>query len=471
MRNVKNIRNIYSFILIFAIFSSTSFILPVNASFSPDAKIYSESVYMVNLDTDICVYKKNETQAVYPASTTKIMTCLLVLENVKNLDEYVEVTYEATNEFWGSDPNKSGPSNAALEPGQTNLTYRDCLYALMLASACEAGNILAYSVAGDIPTFVQLMNQKAKDLGCVNTNFGNPHGLHQKDNFSCAYDMYLITKYAYDNFPLFMEICNTYEYDFPANANNPGGYTKYTTNKLLQNSGENPYYYEYAKGIKTGSLPYFIDLETNEKTEGNSNLVSTAQRDGYEYMLVTLGAPYHDLASPSEVRPYSFDDHITLYKWAFGNFTYQTVLSKNDIVATVDVEQGENADVVQLKPMNDYSTLLPKTLDKSTIQRIVTVFDEKITAPVKKDEYLGEVELRLADETLAVIKLVSAEAVELSQTAYMVDQAKKILDQQWFKACVAVLAVLVVVVIVLYYVNKAKKSKMKSKGKGRNMRR
>lgn len=466
MRNVKNLPNIRRFLslfMIFALFCVNFGVLDVGAAFTPDAKIYSEGVYMVNLDTDIVVYKKNETARVYPASTTKIMTCLIILENVADLDQKVTVSSGATNEFWEDDPNKWNPAHASLEIGQTNLTYRDCLYVLMLSSACEAANVLALNLAGDIASFVAMMNAKADELGCVNTHFGNAHGLHQTDNYSSAYDMYLITKYAYDNYPLFMEICDTYDYYMPANTNNPGGYTITTRNQLMRNNAENRYYYDYAHGVKTGSIDYFIDVSSGEKVEGNSNLVSTAQKDGFAYMLVTLGAPYHDLEDGTTTRPYSFDDHLSLYKWAFGTFTYQQVLSKNDILKQIPVLQGEGADYVQLKPMDDYLTLLPKDLDQSTIQRIYTLNYDEVTAPVTKGEILGQVELRLADETLATVNLIASEGVERSQMAYMTEQLKGVLDQSWFKAIVAVVAALAILLVILHAINTAKKSNTKGR--------
>ncbi|GHV46707.1 hypothetical protein FACS189499_02560 [Clostridia bacterium] len=462
MQNVKSFTQFVNFLLIIVLILLNLSFFSVKSSAFPyegDRVIYSDGVYMVNIDTDIVIYKKDEFKAVYPASTTKIMTALLTLENVSNLDDFVTITYDATDEFWGNDPNKRNPSNAALEPGQKNITYRDCLYALMLASACEAGNILAYSVGGDIPTFVAMMNKKAAEIGCVNTHFGNAHGLHQTDNFSCAYDMYLISKYAYDNYPLFKEICGTYQYDFPPNSSNPDGYTKVSTNKLMQNNSANEYYYEFASGIKTGSIDYFYNLETGEKTEGNSSLVSTASKSGFTYMLVTLGAPYHDLETKSIVRPYSFDDHLTLYKWAFRTFTYQTVLSQNEVMASVNVTQGEGADVVRLKPTEDYSTLLPESLDNSTIQRIVTKFSEEVQAPVAEGEILGRVELKLRNETLAVIDLESMESVERSQAAYLTERVEGIVGQKWVKISVVALIVLIVTAVILTSVNKSKKAR------------
>lgn len=456
--NGKKTRFVTIFVVFGIITSLLSGTLVIESSaFAPDFQAESDAVYMMNLDTNIEAYKKNELKQEWPASTTKIMTCLLTLELVPNLDDTVRVTYDATNEFWEGDPNKANPSNAALEPGQEGLTYRDVLYALMIASACEGANILAINIAGDIPTFVEMMNRRAAALGCVNTHFGNAHGLFQEDNFSCAYDMYLITRYAYENYPLFAEIIKTTEYPFPANSANPGGYIKRTTNKLLQNTADNAFYYEYAFGVKTGSIGDIYDANTQSWTEGVACLVSIAQKGGFTYLVVTLNAPYHD--NKGDFGGKSFNDHIRLYKWAFSTLTYQMVLSENDIISSVKVAQGENADQVQLRPEYDYATLLPNNLDKTTIQKVITKFEDEIVAPVAKGAPLGRVELRLENETLAIIDLVAVYPVERSQAAAVTEKVKDVLDKAWFKASVAALIFLIILVATLNTISRVRKQR------------
>jgi D-alanyl-D-alanine carboxypeptidase (penicillin-binding protein 5/6) len=460
-----------SLCVIFAVQVFVFNIIDASASFTPSIdKIYSDGVYMVNLDTEIPVFEKNKDKAMPPASTTKIMTAIIVLENVKDLDSKVKIGTLATDEFWGDDPNKRNPSTAALEPGQDNISYRDCLYALMVASGCEAANVLAFNVSGSISAFTDLMNKKAHELGCINTHFSDAHGLYEKENYSCAYDMYLISRYAYDKLPEFMKIAETTSYDFPPNKANPKGYTLRTTNLLMRDYAENPYYMPEVKGIKTGSLPYLIDKDTKEKIpntegmiDGVSCLVSTAAKDGFTYMLVTLGAPYHDLETGTKTRPYSFDDHVALYNWAFDKLEYQQVLSQNDIVGSVKVLQGKNSDVVQLKPATDFNTLLPKDIDKSAVQRVINKFSDEVTAPVKEGDILGKLELKLEGKDLASVDLVSAENIERSQSAYLADKIKGVFSQVWFKLGVGLIVVLVVAVVILRTINNAKKAKRNRK--------
>ena len=417
---------------------------------------------MVNLDTDIVLVSKNADKKLYPASTTKIMTCLVSLANIKNFDAKVEVPYEAFNEFQGDNINFQGVSDAAIEPLQDNLTYWDCLYTLMVCSACESANILAYNVGGgSIENFVSMMNEMARKIGCKNTNFTNPHGLFDENNYTTAYDLYLITKYAIDNYPAFMKICGTTEYAMPANRSNPDGYTKYTTNAMMKPSSE--YYYEGVTGVKTGSIDkYYYKKDGGWSYDnydyGSRALVTTAQKNGYTYLIVSLGAPYfNDDGTVSETM-YNFTDHVNLYNWAFDEFEYTLVIRKNQQIMQADVDKGKDADNVAIIATEDFYTLLPKSLDITTIQQIRPVV-EMLEAPVEKGMDVGKLELRLNGDTLAKLKLVTEDSVELDMAAYYKEKLANIMKTPQFTAIVIVLALLIVVAIVASAATKSYKRK------------
>ena len=426
--------------------------------FVPDVEVFSEGIYMVNLETGAVILSKNQDARFYPASTVKVMTALITLENVEDLDALVEIPGVVMNEFDPDNPNKFGASAADIRTGQTNVSYRDCLYALMLASACEAGNILAYNVGGgSMSRFIEMMNEKADELGCLNSRFANSHGLHEEGNYSSVYDMYLVTKYAYDKYPIFMEISNSYEYEMPANSANPDGYSIFSTNRLITPASD--FNYEHARGIKTGSIDLYHNLITGEVTDGHASFISSATRNGYTYLLVTMGAPFYDVSGTRARGNYHFKDHIALYKWAFDSFEYKNVLTKNDVVAVLPVLQGENADTIQLKPLDDYFTLLPVELDQSAIQRRVITDSQTVTAPIEKGQILGTVELRFADETLASIQLIAADTVELSRIARVTDEIKGVLDNPWVRFGLIGAAVLIVIIAAATAVSKSKKKK------------
>jgi D-alanyl-D-alanine carboxypeptidase (penicillin-binding protein 5/6) len=462
---------IFIFPVVLALFFSAGNTAVLRCSaFSVDFDIASEAAFLVNLDTDITVFRKNEFMPVYPASTTKIMTALVVLDNIANLNEFVRVT-DTMNHNFGINYNFQGAGVADFEVGQSNLTYLDCLYALMLHSACDAANILAHNVGllngGEgYSTFIQMMNAKATELGCVNTNFANPHGLHQKNNYTTAYDMFLITKYVWEKYDVFREIVAEPSYHFPANSRYPTGITLRNTNRLIQNTGENLHFYEFALGVKTGSINRYLDVDTGEFSPGNFNLVSVASRSGYTYLLVTLGAPFHQ--ADGVTRSFVvYDDHLSLFRWAFSSLEYRAVLSVNDILRQVTVLNGQDADRVQLQPAHDFNYLLPSDLDRSAILREVTLFDEEVEAPVARGEILGFVELKLADEVLAKIDLVAAADVEKSFEARVVRSVTGIFSATWFQALAAVVVALALFVVALRIMNSRRRKARKNGGRPR----
>ncbi len=419
------------------------------AAFTPKFALHSEAVYMVNLDTDIVVVSKNIDKKMYPASTTKIMTCLLSLAYIKDFDAYVEVPYECFNEFNEDNPNYQGPSSAGIDPLQSNLTYKDALYSMMLCSGCESANILAYNVGGgSIQHFIDMMNSAAKKIGCKNTHFSNAHGLFDEENYTTAEDLYRITKYAIDRYPGFMKICGTYSYDMPANGSNPDGYTVFQTNGLMKPTGD--YYYEGATGVKTGSIDKYFYKTNGTWSEENSEpgsraLVTTAQRGGYTYMIVSMGAPFFNDDGTTTVN-YSFQDHINLYDWAFDEFEYTLVIGKNEQIMKVDVDKGKDVDEVGIVATEDYYTLLPKTLDLTTIQQIRPAV-EMLEAPVEKGIPVGRLELKLNGETLAKLNLVTEDAVELDMAAFYTDKLKNIMSAPEFIAIVVVLVLLMIMYV------------------------
>ncbi len=444
---LKKFKSILSYALIFALVLQFSTFQRAEAAFLPDVeKVYSEGAYMVNLETGVVVYSKNENQRFYPASTTKIMTAIVVLENCPNLEAEVRIGSDAFNEFWTGDKNKEGASNAALEAGQTGITYLDCLYALMIASACEAANIMALNLCGNIEDFTALMNKKAKEIGCKDTHFSNAHGLWEAENYSTPYDMYLIARYGYDRVPKFMEICDTASYMFPANDHNPDGYIKYNINPLISQSSD--FYLDYVHGIKTGSIDYYYDKD-GVQHDGGRCLVSSAQKNGFTYILVTMQAPYF---SPEGERiNYAAMDHHDLYEWAYKNFVYYTAVEENEICTEIDIEQGEE-DRLQLIAKNKFTTIVPKDLadgDNSPIQRKASLSYDSVVAPVAKNEVLGKLDIIYQGEQVAMIELVAAKSIARSQVAFLADRAKSLTDTSWFIPLLILLGVCIVVLMVL----------------------
>ncbi len=418
-------------------------------TFTPGFKVESEAAYLVNLDKDIVVYEKNSLKKMYPASLTKIMTAIIVLDNVKDLDNtYFEAPLVVFDDLYGQGASAVGYSRGEVA------SVTDLMYSMMMYSACESAGILAYHVGGEsIPNFIDMMNQKAQELGCTGTNFTNPHGLYDDDQYTNARDMAIITQYAIDNYPKFMEFACTTEYTMKAtNYQQEGWATIYHTNKMLSSSSE--YYYQYARGIKTGTLD-----------ESGRNLITSARKDGNNYLLVTLGGPMYDDEGNAVFD--HFIDHKNIYEWAFNTFEFKTVLSSTQEITEVPVKYGEEKDYVILVPSGEYATLWPNTLDVSTLKADILTegfLDEngQIMAPVKKGQKLGTYSLSLSGEVLCTVDLVANQDITLSETQYNLDKAKAFLGSFWFKLAIGIAIVLIILYIVIYIkINSKKKRRMK----------
>lgn len=467
---MRKVKILTVFCVIFLSFFTSAANFKAYAAFSPPVEMMSEGVYMVNLDNNIVVVSKNADKKLYPADTTDIMTCLVALENVMDFKAAVEVPYAVTDEFHEGNPNYSNVTNAGIEAKQENLTYWDCMHALMMRSACEAANIIAYNVGGSIEHFVEMMNDTAEKIGCKNTHFVNAHGCYAENHYTTAYDLYLITKYAIDNYPGFMDICNTFEYVMPENKNNPAtvesdgkkGYLIINDNDLI-NAKKTDTYYEGVSNIKTGSVYRFFSQkdgkwDKNNYVNGTRSLVTMAERGGYRYLLITLGAPYYNEDNTPPERPYTYDDHINLYNWAFSEFEYRKIVSENEQIMQVKVEKGEGADTVGIIAKEDFSTLIPKSLDNSAIQRITPNL-ETMTAPVEKDTPVGDLILKLNGEQIASIPLVTENNINLDASANYKEKLKGIFDSPIVIVLIILIVLLIAGIVALRIITNNKKKR------------
>lgn len=266
----------------------------------------SKALYMVDLDNEEVVYQKNGTETLEPASCTKIMTYIIAAEEIADLEN----TKITAGSYVSTMLQGTGSSLSGIRQGE-QLSALQLLNCMMIPSGNDAALVLAeYIGGGDINRFVDKMNQKAKEIGCTNTNFANPHGLHDENHYTTAEDLYKITKFAMSK-PYFMDIVSKTEYTLPPTNLYTGERTIYNTNKMMD-INEPVYYEPYVEGIKTGS-----------HDEAGFCLVTTAQKNGQHYMVIALGAPIGDVHG-------EMLDTKNLYDWAFHGFKKSTpVLARN----------------------------------------------------------------------------------------------------------------------------------------------
>jgi D-alanyl-D-alanine carboxypeptidase (penicillin-binding protein 5/6) len=426
------------------------------ANFSIGFEPSCAAVELVNLDTGTVVYQKNPDERREPASLTKIMTYIIVSEHVKDLQgTQVTVSKEVVDRLLGT-----GSSMSGIRAGSV-LTVYQLLNCMMVPSGNDAALVLAdYVGGGSVEKFVDLMNKKAKALGCTGTHFANPHGLHNDGHYTTAADLVKITRCAM-SLPYFVQICSQTRYTYkPVGGPNAGKQmpTLSTTNLLIdKNALGGKYYYQYAKGIKTGHTD-----------EAGYCLISTASAYGYTYLCVALGAPSEDANGKAVKTRGEMLDSASLYRWALKNLELKKVVGTDQSLGEVKLNYAWKKDSLLLTAEKSYSAILPKDVSESSIIIDKTVPDH-VDAPVKKGQVIGKATLKYANQTLATINLVAFESVERSELLHMTDVIKSIFTSVWFLAVAALIILLVMVYIILTLVYNRKKKNMRKVKKYRKM--
>ena len=394
----------------------------------------AQAAVLIDLDSGSILYELNKDEQRAPASLTKIMTVLLALDAVQNgrcaMDDMV-TAQEDCREGLGEDS-----SSAGINPGDV-LSMRDLIYCAMISSANEACNIIGSSLEGSVSAFVTKMNEKAEELGCTNTHFANTNGLPTEGHYSSAYDIYKITVEAM-RYPDFMEIANTVSYtteSISLNDGEPIGNSNALINPQSDYGG-NRYLYEYASGIKTGYT----------RAAGYC-LISTAEKDGVNLMAVVMGCNGWLNAGLEEYR--NFSDTITLYDWAFDNFSYHTVISSSEELATVKVDLAQDDGVTPLYPQQDVVLLLPNDVDPDSVESRVTIYEDKLTAPLPTGTALGEVTVVVDGRDYNTVRLVTNTEVELARGEFMKLRFKEFFSKGWVITLLIIILVLGTAYIIL----------------------
>ena len=369
--------------------------VPVQAARVSPPPIQAKAALLVDRKTGAVIYAQNEHDELYPASLTKIMTCLLVLEAID--EGRLKLSQEITATPTALEGLAEDGSTAGIEAGEI-LTVEELLYCLMVVSANEAGAILAEKISGSVESFVDRMNAKAKELGCENTHFMNPHGYHDSQHYTSAWDLYLITKAALEH-PMFMTICDASSHTVPA-TNMSDERQLNNTNFLIRSGRE--YYNADVHGVKTGS----------HSMAGNC-LVTTAQHASMDLLCVILGAD-RTQDEKGIWWTYSFVYTDNLYNWAFDTFSYQTIFKEDDVAGEAPVSLS-STDHVTLRPAQSVELLLPKDVDLEDLEKTVTLTNDPAEAPIAEGDVLGTMRFTLDGEELAEVDLLAFTSVEASR--------------------------------------------------------
>ncbi len=313
----------------------------------------AESGILIEYSTGKILYSKKIDEKLAPASMTKIMTLLLIMEAVEegkiNLDNNIPISTNASS---------MGGSQVFLDPN-TEMKAEELIKSIAIASANDSAVAMAEAISGTTANFVSRMNSRAKELGCKNTNFKNVHGLDEEGHYSTAYDMSLIARELLKHEQI-LKYTSTYE----AYLNKPNGTSTWmvNTNKLIK-------YYTGLDGLKTGFT----------KTAGYC-LTSTAKRNDMRLISVVMKEP------SSQVRN---SETISLLNYGFSNYKIKTILKKDQKLGTIEVQNGKK-ELADITILEDATNLESINDNKEYSFNIVT---DKVKAPLKKGDKVGTLEL------------------------------------------------------------------------------
>ena len=338
--------------------------------YADELNINAESAISVEMSTGKVVYEKDAHKRMYPASTTKVMTALLVLENC-DLNEKAKVSYDAIQAV------PQGYSTANLQVGE-EVSIKDLLYVLMIPSANEAANVLAEHVAGSVDSFATMMNTRAEELGCETTHFVNPNGIHNENHYSSAYDLYLIAKEAMKN-ETFRKIVSTSKYTLPATDSYPNTDRAFVnTNKLIvynpSNRADN-YYYKDAIGIKTGHT-----------TEAGNCLISAASKDGLEFINVVLNAQITE-----DGLNHRFVDSIDIFNYDYNNYELVKLNEEDSKLENIEIKNAtKETKNLEVHIKDSIDILKNKEINIDEIKPEI-VYKENLLAPISKGDVIGNI--------------------------------------------------------------------------------
>ena len=331
---------------------------------NPDFQIYSSGSVLMDASTGKILIQKDMNKQLYPASTTKILTAIIAIEKLD-----LSSTLTASRSAVMAIP--SGYSNAGIKVGES-LNVNDLLEMFLIHSANEVGYIFAEEISGNIENFANLMNQKATELGCINTHFTNPSGIHDINHYSTAYDMALIARYCMKN-ETFRNIVNKKSCKFSATDLYPEERYFKNTNSLLDPS--NRYYYEYAIGIKTGFT-----------TQAKNCLIAGAQKNGIELIAVMLGAEATENGQSGR-----YIDAKNLFDFGFENYKVKQFLQEGTKIAEIKIKNAtKETQTLNLLAKTSLSATFESSFNISSLNPSIKI-EENITAPIAKDKILGKI--------------------------------------------------------------------------------
>ena len=417
-----------------------------------DLDVEAKAALLADPETGEILYARNIHERLYPASLTKVMTTLLVLEAVDDgrlsMDQVLTASQEAI-ELVPADG-----SNAGIKIGE-EMKVEDLLYCVMLVSANEGCNILAEAVSGSVDAFVEDMNERAAAIGCEDTHFVNTNGMPDVNHYTTAWDLYRITLEARKH-PDFMPLAGSIYHEVPA-TNLSDARKLYTTNYLISTYRTDYYRYPGADGIKTGST-----------SDAGYCLIASAVKSGRSLLSVVLGAERIKEEDGTTITK-SFTETKKLFDWGFDTFSRQVILGKGESIAEVPVTLSQEVNYVKVHPAREVERLIPNNIDPALdIQRECTFVSESVEAPIQRGQVLGQITLSYGDKVYDTVNLLADSDVSASRLLVFQRDVMLFLQKPAVRYSAAGAVGLVVMIAVLRLFFRSKRRKPKSRSGARS---
>ena len=395
-----------------------SFLYGANICYAEELDIYSKSAILYNMDDDIILYEKNSEERTSIASLTKIMTCIVAIENIDNLDQKIILKSDV---FTGLA--EAGASVAGFRVGE-NVTFRDLLMGALLPSGADATRALALNISGSESEFVNLMNNKAIELGLKDTHFENTTGLESSNHYSTVKDISIILKYALKN-QTFKDMYTTREYTTTSNL------TFYSTLKKISNN------YSFDVSNILGSKTGYTD-------EAGLCMSSIANYNGVNYLLVTAGADYRGNV------PRQLLDAMTIYNFYSTNYSYKNIINVGDYIKTIN-EEYSTKEKYDITSQITISKFLNNSFDENKIKYEYNGLD-KISYKNKIGDKLGSVNIIYDDNKIGTFDVFLTETINFSLFRFLLQT----------KLIYLIGATIIILLIIICFFKKRKDIKKKS---------
>lgn len=390
-----------------------SFLYGANICYAEELDIYSKSAILYNMDDDIILYEKNSEERTSIASLTKIMTCIVAIENIDNLDQKIILKSDV---FTGLA--EAGASVAGFRVGE-NVTFRDLLMGALLPSGADATRALALNISGSESKFVNLMNNKAIELGLKDTHFENTTGLESSNHYSTVKDISIILKYALKN-QTFKDMYTTREYTTTSNL------TFYSTLKKISNN------YSFNVSNILGSKTGYTD-------EAGLCMSSIANYNDVNYLLVTAGADYRGNV------PRQLLDAMKIYNFYSTNYSYKNIINIGDYIGTIDEEYSSEKKYDITSPIT-VTKFLSNAFDTSKIKYEYNGLD-KISYKNKIGEKLGSVNIIYDGSIMDTFDVFLTDTIKFSLFTFLLQT----------KLIYLITTIIVVLLIIICFLKKKKR--------------